>query len=99
MTENTKGNVFAAAAALLFFWLCITLPLVGRAARGQPHYWANFFSFLLFLLPALACAHFARVIKLRQHRSGQGEYPWGATLLFGVLSLLFVCLVTFRLDK
>jgi uncharacterized protein YhhL (DUF1145 family) len=99
MTENTKGNVLAAAAALLFFWLCIILPLVGRAARAQTHYWTNFLTFLLFLLPALACAHFARVIKLRQHRAGQGEYPWVATLLFGILSLLLVCLVTFRLDK
>ena len=99
MNSQTSGNVLTGAAALLFFWLCMILPLVGRAARLTDHYWTNFVTFLCFLLAAFACAHFGRRIKLASHRAGQAPYPWVASALFWTYAGMLVLLVLGRFHQ
>ena len=99
MTPQTSGKWLASASALLFFWLCMILPLVGRAARLTDHYWRNFATFFGFLLIAWACAFLARRSQFLLHRQGLAPYPWLASALFWIYATMMLLLVTGRFHQ
>jgi hypothetical protein len=99
MNALSAGRACTAAAALLFFWLCMVLPLVGRAARLTDHYGKNLATFAVFLALALGLAFQARRLLLRAHREGLAPYPRLAAGLFWLYVAMAVLLVTGRFHQ
>ena len=93
------GNRLTAVAAGLFFVICMLLPLVGKAGMATDHVGANVTTFLVFLLPALACAGLGLRIKWRAWKQGQDGVPWISGGLSALYALLLLALVTGLLAK
>jgi len=85
------GETFSWLGILAFFFLCMLLPLVGKAGSRTDHYWPqNYLTFLGVLLAAIACSALGHLSKTRRRADGDAAYPWrsAAITLFYVLWLV-----------
>lgn len=84
------GNYMTIAAAIVFQFVLILLPLVGPAGSIAPHAAKNFVSFLLVLLLAIVLSGLAVYSKLKRRQQDGSPLPyWSMALCGASLFLLF----------
>jgi hypothetical protein len=97
------GNVLSVLFGLLFLFLCMILPLVGKSAvhgSGSPGagpmntLWKNHLFFSLTLLLTLLVGSGAMASKLLRRRSDGSPFPKATAGLLAVCVLLLFCYIT-----
>jgi hypothetical protein len=88
------GTGLTIAGGLSFLFLCMILPLVGKAGVQTVHYRENFFAFLAVLLLSLLLSSAATAAKLMRRRIDRSPLPWMSIALTALCVLLLVSLVT-----
>lgn len=88
------GTALTIAGGLSFLFLCMILPLVGKAGVQTVHARQNFYAFLGVLLLSLTLSGAATVAKLARRRVDQSPLPWTSITLTGLCVLLLVALLT-----
>ena len=97
------GNVLSILFGLLFLFLCMILPLVGKSAAhgsGSPGagpmdtLWKNHLFFSLTLLLTLWAGAGAMTSKLIRRRADGSPFPKATAGLLAVCVLLLLCYVT-----
>ncbi len=84
------GNFITIAAAVVFQFLLILLPLVGPAGAVAPHAARNFAAFLSALLLAIALSGLAVYSKFKRRQQDGSPLPYWSMALSGAsLFLLF----------
>ncbi len=86
--KPVTGTTLAVLSGLSFFFLSMSLPLVGPAGSRVPHAEHNKATFLMVLLVTFALAAAASYSKMGCRRIHGGSLPW---LSFGMCG---VCLLT-----
>lgn len=96
LAHPTVGNILAILSGLSFLFLCMILPLVGRAgqAEGLPYATKNFVTFLLFLLVTLALSGAATYSKIQRRKLDQSPFPRWSAMLTGGLVLVLIFLLS-----
>lgn len=87
------GSFLAVVAGLSFLWLCMLLPLVGKAGAVTPFARQNYFVFLGFLLLTLALCGIAIGSKMMRRRRDGSPPPLFTMGLAGISGLLLVALL------
>jgi hypothetical protein len=82
------GTILAVSSGLIFFFLCMILPLVGPAGSRVEHAGQNQSVFLLVLVATFALAATAAYSKLGRRKRDGGSLPWFS---FGLCA---VCILT-----
>lgn len=90
----TLGTVLTIAAGLCFMFLCMILPLVGKAGVQTVHARQNFWAFFAVLMVSLALSIAATVAKLVRRKVDRSPRPWMSLTLTGLCLLLLVALLT-----
>ncbi len=102
-TKPELGTALAILSWLSFLFLCMILPLVGRAAvHGSgspgagpaPHLMQNYIQFVSVLMLSLALAAASCYSKLQRRKVDESPLPYGSFLLMGLLTVLLVATVT-----
>ncbi len=94
MFRPRTGTILAVASGLMFFFLCMILPLVGPAGSRVEHAGQNQAVFLLVLFSTFALAAAATYSKLGRRKVDGGSLPWFSFGLCAVCMItLFVLLV------
>jgi hypothetical protein len=88
------GTTLTALSGLVFAFLCMILPLVGKAARSVPHYAQNRSAFLVILLASLVLAALATISKLARRSVDGSPRPLASGLLIVIDLLLLVAFAT-----
>lgn len=88
------GTALTIAAGLSFLFLCMILPLVGKAGVMTVHARQNFIAFLLVLLLTCVLSIAATVAKLARRHMDQSPLPFFSFTLLGLSLLLLVALLT-----
>lgn len=88
------GTALTIAAGLSFLFLCMILPLVGKAGVKTVHARENFLAFLGVLLLTLTLSVAATAAKLHRRRIDRSPMPWMSITLTGLCLLLLVSLLT-----
>lgn len=83
------GTIFAVAAGISFYFLCMILPLVGQAGSRTSYAVINKLAFLGILILTLALAGLASYIKLKQQKE------WGGSRPYFSLGISAICLLSF----
>lgn len=87
------GSVLTIAAGLSFLFVCMTLPLVGKAGVQTVHARENFFAFLAALLVSLLFSVAAAAAKLARRHIDQSPPPYLSIGLAALDVLLLVSLL------
>lgn len=91
------GTLLTVAASLSFFFVCMVLPLVGKAGVQTVHASQNFRAFLAALIVSLAFSVAATVAKMKRSRLDGSPKPYLTMGLFvinvGLLISLFAGLL------
>ncbi|MCB1068930.1 MAG: hypothetical protein H7A43_01900 [Verrucomicrobia bacterium] len=87
------GSLLTILSGLSFLFMCMTIPLVGKAAVMTSHAAANFYTFLAILLLSLTLAVLATISKLERRKVDGSPLPWFSFILVGVCLLLLVSLL------
>lgn len=91
------GTVLTVAAGLSFFFVCMILPLVGKAGVETVHARQNFYAFLGALILSLVLSVAATVAKMKRSRLDGSPKPYLTIGLFvlnvGLLISLFAGLL------
>lgn len=92
----TVGSVLAVCSGLAFLFLCMILPLVGRAGQAEnlEYAWKNYATFLLVLLLTLSLSMLAVYSKILRRREDGSPLPIWSISLSGLLLALLFCLLT-----
>lgn len=88
------GTALTVASGLAFLFVCMILPIVGKAGSVVSHARENFLAFLTALLVSLALAVLAAVSKLERRKLDGSPMPTFSFLLGGLCALLLVALLT-----
>ena len=103
LSSPRVGNVLSVLFGLLFLFLCMILPLVGKSAAhgsGSPGagpmdtLWKNHLFFSISLLLTLLSGAGALYSKLLRRREDGSPYPKATAGLLAVCVLLLLCYVT-----
>lgn len=90
MPVNTSlpliGTLLTVAASLSFFFVCMILPLVGKAGVQTVHANQNFRAFLVALIVSLAFSIAATVAKMKRSRLDGSPKPY-LTMGFFVINM------------
>ncbi|HMO50891.1 MAG TPA: hypothetical protein PKE26_07060 [Kiritimatiellia bacterium] len=87
------GSALSIAGGLSFLFLCMILPLVGKAGAQTPHYTKNFIAFLMVLLVTLALSGLAVKSKLERRKVDGSPFPRFSAAIFGATAFLLIALV------
>ncbi len=87
------GSVLTICSGLSFLVLCMTLPLVGKAAADVSHYSVNYMTFLGILILSLAFAVLATISKLERRKVDLSPFPMFSAILLGLCLLLLFALL------
>ena len=88
------GTVLTVASGLSFLFVCMFLPLVGKAGAAVPYARQNFFAFLAILLISIAFAGLATFSKIARRKIDGSPLPKFSIILLGLGALLLVALLT-----
>lgn len=103
LASPRAGNVLSIVFGLLFLFLCMILPLVGKSAAhgsGSPGagpmdtLWKNHLFFSLVLLATMFAGGAAFASKLLRRRADASPYPKATAGLLAACVLLLFCYVT-----
>lgn len=94
LARPAVGSTLAVLSGLSFLFLCMILPLVGRAGSAVPYAGKNFISFLLVLLLSLGLSVAACLSKFQRRKTDGSPMPYGSLALCGLLVFLLVALLT-----
>ena len=84
------GTFFTVSSGLVFAFLTMILPLVGKAAKAVPHYEQNRKAFLAVVFLSLLLAGLAAFSKLARRKVDGSPLPWASFLLVGLDVLLLI---------
>ena len=84
------GTLLTTLSGLVFAFLCMILPLVGKAAKTVVHYDQNRQAFLAVVLLSLLLAAGAAFSKLARRKVDGSPLPWASFLLIGLDVLLLI---------
>jgi hypothetical protein len=84
------GTVFTILSGLSFLFLCMILPLVGRAGVQTVHVRENDMAFLCAVLVSLALSALATVSKLARRKIDGSPRPLYSVVLLALTLLLLV---------
>jgi len=87
------GSALTILSGLSFLFLCMILPLVGKAGVQRSHYTLNFTAFLLVLVLTLVLAVLAVKSKIDRSKTDGSPFPVFSSLIAGVSLLLLVALL------
>lgn len=93
MYRPLTGTIFAVAGGLSFFFLCMSLSLVGPAGSRVPHAAQNRATFLAVLFLTLLLAGLATWSKMGLRRVKGGPLPWLSIGLCGICFLTLIVLL------
>ena len=88
------GTLLTSLSGLVFAFLCMILPLVGKAAKTVPHYAQNRMAFLVILMLSLVLAALAALTKLARRRLDGSPLPMASFLLIALDVLLLIAFAT-----
>lgn len=88
------GTLFTALSGLVFAFLCMILPLVGKAAKVVPHYEQNRKAFLAVVILSLALAGLAAFSKLARRKVDGSPLPLAS---FGLIGLDVLLLLAYQI--
>lgn len=86
------GTALTIAGGLSFLFLCMILPLVGKAGVQTVHAKQNFFAFLAVLLVSLLLSGAATAAKLMRRKIDHSPIPWLSITLTAICVLLLISL-------
>lgn len=86
------GTVLTVLSGLAFAFLCMVLPLVGKASRVVTYYDQNRSAFMTVLSISLLLASLAAASKMARRKLDGSPRPLASFLLIGIDLLLFVAL-------
>jgi hypothetical protein len=86
------GTGLTIAGGLSFLFLCMILPLVGKAGVQTVHYRQNYLAFLSVLLLSLVLSSAATAAKLMRRRIDRSPLPWMSITLTALCVLLLISL-------
>ena len=92
--RSSTGSALAVLSGLSFLFLCMVLPLVGRAGSAVSYADKNQTAFLGVLLMSLALSLAATGSKMSRSRMDGSPLPKWSIALSGLLVLLLICLFT-----
>lgn len=84
------GTLFTVLSGLVFTFLCMILPLVGKAAKVVPHYEQNRKAFLAVVFLSLILAGLAAVSKMARRKVDGSPLPLASFVLVGLDVLLLI---------
>ncbi len=87
------GTGLTIAGGLSFLFLCMILPIVGKAGVQTVHYRQNFWAFLGVLLLSLLLSSGATVAKMMRRHIDRSPLPWMSITLTAMCVLLLVSLL------
>jgi len=88
------GTVFTILSGLAFLFICMILPLVGKAGMTTVHAKLNTIAFAAALVACLVLAALATLSKMQRRRIDNSPPPVFSLVLLGLSGLLLVALVT-----
>lgn len=88
------GTALTIAGGLSFLFLCMILPLVGKAGVQTVHARQNFYAFFAVLLVSLLLSSAATAAKLMRRRIDHSPPPWMSITLTAFCVLLLISLLT-----
>lgn len=94
LARPAVGTALTIASGLAFLFLCMILPLVGKAGVMRDHYTANFVAFLMVLILTGVLAGLAVYSKLQRRHIDASPLPKFSMLILGLSVLLFLALVS-----
>lgn len=86
------GTALSIAGGLSFLFLCMILPLVGKAGVQTVHAKQNFYAFLAVLMVSLLLSGAATAAKLMRRKIDHSPLPWMSISLSALCVLLLVSL-------
>lgn len=87
------GTGLTIASGLSFLFLCMILPLVGKAGVQTSHYWKNFLGFLVVLLITGGLAGLAVHSKLKRRDMDGSPLPYFSLIILGLSVMLLLALL------
>jgi uncharacterized membrane protein SirB2 len=87
------GSALTVLSGLAFLFLCMILPLVGKAGAAVPHAPQNFVAFFAALVVSFVLAGAAVLSKLARRRHDQSPPPYFSMALCLVYTVLLVALL------
>jgi hypothetical protein len=87
------GTALTIASGLSFLFLCMILPLVGKAGAQTAHYGKNFAAFLAVLFITGGLAGLAVYAKLLRRRQDASPLPKFSLSILGLSLLLLIALI------
>ena len=92
-TRPEVGTLLTVLSGLAFLFVCMVLPLVGKAGVATVHVRQNTVAFTAALLVTLVLAIAASWSKWERSRLDQSPRPYFSLILAGLSALLLVALV------
>lgn len=94
LQKPATGSVLTVASGISFFFMCMCLPLVGRAGSSVPYADKNRLAFLGVLSLTFLLAALATGSKMFRRSEDKSPLPIWSLGLCTVCALLFVLLMT-----
>ncbi len=89
-SQPAVGSVLTVLSGLAFLFICMILPLVGKAGVATVHARENNIAFSAVLVLALVLAVLASISKLQRRRVDQSPRPYFSIVLAALAGLLMV---------
>ena len=87
------GSTFTILSGVTFLFVCMLLPLVGKAGTVVPNAEKNYKAFLAAVLLSMAMGVLATISKLERRKIDASPLPLFSLLLSGLSTLLLVALL------
>jgi hypothetical protein len=91
--KSWVGTALTSLAGLMFFFVCMLLPLVGQSGAQTEHYAANFSTFLTVLLVALVLAGGGLFSKMMRRKEDGSPFPYVSAGLAGLYVAMLLALL------
>lgn len=92
--EPVVGSVLTVLSGLSFLFVCMILPLVGKAGSATVHAGLNTMAFAASLILTLVMAALATWSKLARRHLDQSPLPYFSIILVALSALLLLALAT-----
>ena len=86
------GTTLTTASWVSFLFVCMVLPIVGKAGTATMHAHQNYLAFLAALLVSLALALLATFSKMERRKIDRSPLPYFSLMMCGLCALLLAAL-------